>query len=41
MVNMFGSFFSSLGCTVGNAFGGGIFSSVGRFVGKMLGEYLD
>ncbi|WP_016916609.1 hypothetical protein [Rickettsia honei] len=38
---MFGSFFSSLGGTVRNAFGGGIFSSVGRFVGKMLGEYLD
>ncbi|MEG8230875.1 host specificity protein [Candidatus Rickettsia tasmanensis] len=41
MVNMFGSFFSSLGGTVGNAFGGGIFSSMGRFIGKMLGEYLD
>nr|WP_242402799.1 hypothetical protein [Rickettsia monacensis] len=38
---MFESFFSSLGGTVGNAFGDGIFSSVGRFAGKMLGEYLD
>jgi len=41
MVNMFGSFFSSLGSTIGNSFGGGIFSSIGRFAGKMLSEYLD
>lgn len=38
---MFGSFFSSLGGTIGSTFGGGIFSSVGRFAGKVLGEYLD
>ncbi|AFC71440.1 hypothetical protein [Rickettsia australis] len=38
---MFRSFFSSLGGGIGNAFGGGIFSSVGRFAGKMPGEYLD
>ncbi|WCR56941.1 MAG: hypothetical protein PG979_000998 [Rickettsia asembonensis] len=41
MVNMFGSFFSSLGGGIGNTFGDGIFSSVGRFASKMLGEYLD
>ncbi|ABV74743.1 hypothetical protein A1C_02190 [Rickettsia akari str. Hartford] len=38
---MFRSFFSSLCGVIGNALDGGIFSSVGRFAGKMLGEYLD
>ncbi len=38
---MFGSFFSSIGSGIGNAFDGGIFSSIGRFASKMLGEYLD
>jgi hypothetical protein len=38
---MFGEFFSSLGGSLGNSLGGGIFSVIGRFAGKMLGNYLD
>jgi hypothetical protein len=38
---MFGSFLSSLGGHIGSAFGGGIFSSVGRYAGRLLGEYID
>jgi len=38
---MFGQIFSSIGSTIGGAFGGGILSSIGRFAGKMLGDYLE
>ncbi|MCC8369104.1 MAG: glycoside hydrolase TIM-barrel-like domain-containing protein [Rickettsia endosymbiont of Oxypoda opaca] len=38
---MFGKIFSSLGGALGNAFGGGILSTIGRFAGKTFGDYLD
>ncbi|WP_341790673.1 host specificity protein [Rickettsia endosymbiont of Polydrusus tereticollis] len=38
---MLGKIFSSLGGALGNAFGGGILSTIGRFAGKTFGDYLD
>jgi hypothetical protein len=38
---MFGSFLSALGGHIGSAFGGGIFSSIGRYAGKLIGDYID
>jgi hypothetical protein len=37
----FSGFFSSLGGKFGQSLGGGILSTIGRFAGKMLGQYLD
>lgn len=38
---MFKQILSSAGGSLGGAFGDGIFSSIGRFAGGMLGNYLD
>ncbi|MGI4776226.1 MAG: baseplate megatron protein TIM-barrel domain-containing protein, partial [Janthinobacterium lividum] len=38
---MLGQIFSAIGGAIGNAFGGGILSSVGRFAGRMLGSYVE
>ena len=37
---MFGAFFSSIGGSLGGMLGGGIFSIIGRFAGKALGNYI-
>lgn len=38
---MLGQIFSSIGGAIGGAFGGGILSTVGRFAGRQLGNYLE
>lgn len=38
---MFGRLFASVGGLLGNALGGGILSTVGRFAGRMLGNYIE
>lgn len=38
---MLGQIFSALGGMIGNSYGGGILSSIGRFAGKRLGDYLE
>lgn len=38
---MLGQIFSALGGSIGNFFGGGIVSSVCRFAGRMLGNYIE
>ncbi len=38
---MFGQILAGLGSAVGGAFGGGILSTIGRFAGKTLGNYLE
>lgn len=38
---MLGQIFSSLGGAIGGAYGGGILSTVGRFAGRKLGNYLE
>jgi hypothetical protein len=38
---MFGQIFGAIGSFIGGQFGGGILSTVGRFFGKNLGEYID
>ena len=38
---MFGQIFSGIGSAIGGIFGGGIFSTIGRFTGRLLGNYLE
>lgn len=38
---MFGQILSSIGGAIGGAFGGGILSTIGRFAGRALGNYLE
>ncbi len=38
---MFGAFFSSLAGSIGNYLGGGILSSIGRYAGKYIGNFLE
>ena len=38
---MFGQFFSSFGGAIGDSFGGGIFSTIGRYCGQKFADYLD
>ena len=38
---MLGSFFSSVGGTIGKYFGGGILSSIGRYAGRYIGDFLE
>lgn len=38
---MLGSIISSIGGSVGKYFGGGILSTIGRYAGKQLGDYLE
>lgn len=38
---MLGKFFAQFGSTVGSALGGGILSTIGRFAGRWLGNYLE
>jgi|GEM_PF-5711471 len=38
---MLEQFFSAVGSAIGGSFGGGILSTIGRYAGKLLGDYLD
>ena len=38
---MLGSFFSSVGGSIGKYFGGGILSSIGRYAGRYIGDFLE
>src|SRR5690554_1835003 len=38
---MFGSFLSVFGAKIGDMFGGGIFSTIGRYAGRLFGNYID
>jgi len=38
---MLGSFLASIGGSIGKCFGGGILSTIGRYAGRMLGNYLE
>ncbi len=38
---MFGQILGSVGSSIGGVFGGGILSTIGRFAGKALGDYLE
>lgn len=38
---MFGQLFSAVGSAIGGSFGGGILSTIGRYAGKLLGDYID
>lgn len=38
---MLGQFFAALGGAIGNAYGGGILSTIGKFAGKRFGDYLE
>ncbi len=38
---MIGSFLSSIGGSLGKCFGGGILSTIGRYGGRMIGNYLE
>ncbi|MCF8494882.1 MAG: hypothetical protein K9G65_05795 [Rickettsiaceae bacterium] len=38
---MFGSFLANIGSGLGKYFGGGILSTIGRYGGRLLGDYLD
>ena len=38
---MFGQVFGAIGSAVGSSFGGGILSTIGRFVGRAFGDYLE
>jgi hypothetical protein len=38
---MFGSFLANVGGGIGKYFGGGILSTIGRYGGRLLGDYFD
>ncbi len=38
---MLGSLLSTIGSSIGKYFGGGILSTIGRYAGRMLGNYLE
>ncbi|WP_341750730.1 glycoside hydrolase TIM-barrel-like domain-containing protein [Candidatus Tisiphia endosymbiont of Sialis lutaria] len=38
---MFGQILGNIGSSIGGVFGGGILSTIGRFAGKALGDYLE
>ena len=38
---MLGSFFSAIGGSIGKYIGGGILSSIGRYAGKHIGDFLE
>ena len=38
---MLGQFLSNIGGSIGKYFGGGILSTIGRYAGRMAGNYLE
>ncbi|MCC8415982.1 MAG: host specificity protein [Rickettsia endosymbiont of Gnoriste bilineata] len=38
---MFGQILGNIGSSIGGVFGGWILSTIGRFAGKALGDYLE